>query len=138
MFLLILFAGCSTQKDIIREKIISIKVPAIEVEQLEAEPVNVDPDIIKVIDSLATDSTYYESEAVTQRGDSIKVKFYLKDKETEKPKFDIKVKPAPVEFKDIDTTHIVQQSKPFSDYLNLIIVIAAIVLIIFLIIKFKK
>jgi hypothetical protein len=136
----ILLFGCSTQKDIIRERIIEIPVPELRVDIIEITPVNMDSLLNYYVDSLATDSTYYEAEQVTVKGDSIKAKFYLKDKVTKKPKLELNIKQAPVDYKRIDSTNVVKENKSLTDSLNSIIVYLIIfgVVILAIVYLFKK
>ncbi|QQS35770.1 MAG: hypothetical protein IPM56_16235 [Ignavibacteriales bacterium] len=135
LFVIVMVAGCSTQKDIIRDKKVTLAVPPLRVVLQEIKPVNVDSLIQHVIDSLATDSTYYEAEKVTQKGDSVKIKFYLKSKDTGKPSIEVDVKQVPVDTTYADTTSVVKENKPFTDYL---LGVGAFVLIIGMIIFFIK
>ncbi len=141
---LLLFAlGCSTQKDIIRDKKVDVKVPEFKEQLTELKPVNIEPLLSSYIDSLATDSSYYEGEKITGNKDTVKVKVYLKDKDTGKPKIEISVKQHPVEFAYTDTTHqVLPPNKSFwetiEDYLIYIIIIGAIVAFIIVFIKLKK
>lgn len=130
--------SCSSQKDIVRDKTVSVAVPQLSIEVKEVKPVNVDNLLIEYIDSLATDSSYYEAEEITPRGDTVEVKFYLKDKETGEPKVAVKVKQSPVTYAYTDTTHVVQEGETFSDYLKYILFGLVLLAVILILIKFKK
>lgn len=141
IILCFIIAGCATQKETIKDKTITISVPAIHAEFKELNPVNVDPLLQQAIKTYAaTDSTYYEGETVTPRGDLVKVKVKLKDKKTEKPAVIIDVMPAPVDTTYTDTTHqtFIKESKSLSDYLIYLIIIAMVIAAILLILKIKK
>lgn len=145
-----LLIGCSSQKDIIRDKTVQIAVPPIKVISTNVRTVNTDSLLLIAIDSLATDSTYFESEEVTTKGDTLKVKFYPKtkaftsssvlDNEHSKPgpKFEIEVKQKPIEYRYQDTTHVVKERKTLSDYLIYLIVLAVIASIIIYLVKSKR
>ena len=137
-FSLFFITGCSSPKEIIKDKTVEVNVPELKIKAIEAKPVNVDSLLQNYIDSLATDSSFYEAEKVTEKGDSIKIKFHLKSKETGKPKVDVEVKPAPVQYTYTDTTSIVKESRSLGDYLIYLIVLAIVVAVIIVIIKFKK
>src|SRR5690606_26455652 len=111
--LIILFSfflyGCSSQKEVIRDKKVSIAVPKLDVELKEINPVTIDSLLVVMIDSLASDSSYYETEEVTPRGDTIKARFFLKAKDINKPKLELEVIQPPVDTIFADTTHIVKE-----------------------------
>lgn len=141
---LLLIAGCSSQKDIIRDKTVTVEVPKIKAPVIPAKPVNIPDEVQSVIEEQFTDSSYYQGAHVTEKGDSIKVKFYPKKKpvistpgDTATGNFEIEVTPAPVEYTYTDTTHVVEERKSLSDYFIYIIVFAGLVLAIIIFIKRK-
>lgn len=141
---LLLISACSSQKDIIRDKTVKVEVPKIKAPVISAKPVNIPDEVQTVIDEKLTDSSYYQGAHVTEKGDSIKVKFYPKKKpviespgDTAIGSFEIEVTPAPVEYRYTDTTHVVEERKSLSDYFIYIIVFAGLILAIIIFIKRK-
>ena len=141
----LLFAGCSSQKDIIRDKVVKVDVPKIIAPAIPAKPVNIPDDVLVVIEEELTDSSFYQGEHVTEKGDSIKIKFYPKKSLTPSlskedgaaPMFEVDVTPAPVEYRYTDTTHVVEERKSLSDYFIYIILIGALALAIIFFLRKK-
>jgi hypothetical protein len=140
VFFLLVSISCSTQKETIKDRNITITVPAIHSEIKELDPVNVDILLEDAIEKYATDSTYYEGKTFTPRGDFIKVKVKLKTKETKKPEVIIDVKPHSVDTTVTDTTRqvFVKENKSLSDYFIYLIIFAVVIAVITLIIKIKR
>lgn len=143
----LLFAGCSSQKDIIRDKVVTVDVPKISAPAVNAKPINISDFVLAVIEEELSDSSFYQAEHVTEKGDSIKIKFYPKKRsltpslskgEGAAPQFEIEVAPAPVEYRYTDTTHVVQERKSFGDFVYYIIGMAALVLIVIGFLKRKN
>lgn len=139
----LILISCSTQKDIIRDKKIEIAVPAIKEKLEEVKSINVDSKIIDAINEFASDSTYYEAEKKIERG-FIKVKMFLKKTSIFKqdtvsgPEIELEVTQNPVDTTLQDTTNIVTQRTPLTEYLVYFIAIIVLIGIIVVIIKFKK
>lgn len=133
--------GCSSSSEtIIKDKKVSVNVPPVVAEIKESQQNNFDPYLVTVVDSLATDSTYYEFHQITEKNIEVKAKVFLKDKDTQKPKLELEVKQPDVEFSYTDTTThtTIKEANSPVDYLIYLIILAVIVAAVILIIKFKR
>jgi hypothetical protein len=141
----ILIAGCSSQKDIVREKIVEIKVPVPAIaEQLEIKPVQIPKAAYEqFLDSLTEDSYFYGIKETDEL--KVKVRFYPKRKLSEdssgvsNSRLEVEILDSiKYDFKDVDTTHQVLQRTPVTEYLVYFIIILALIGGIIVFLKFKK
>lgn len=132
-----LFIGCAPKKVMVREHIIELPIPTLKVEVDSVKPINIDPLLKIAIEKFATDTSFFQGEKFTDRGDTVTVSFFLKDKQTQKPKFKIEVQQAPLLYKDVDTIHAIKESEPSSNnyFIWAIVIIVVIFFLIILILK---